>query len=84
MVTDEPGGTSNDDAMRVAESNICAHRHEFVGKEHSGFVHPVVHKDRTGSLGGEDNKRAHKIGRETGPKLGLEFLANAQFLGVGE
>lgn len=74
MASEQGGRTGDDDAMGVAESDIGPHGDKFIGKEHPGFVHPVVDERGTFGLSGQNYKGAHKIGGETRPNVGLEFL----------
>ncbi len=61
--------------MRIGKGDVGTHERETVSKEHAGFVHPIVTKGDTFGLSGKDNKRAHDISREAGPRASLEALS---------
>src|SRR5919205_3189401 len=63
----------DDAAVRVAQHDAGAHRHELVDEEHAPLVHPVVHEGGAGGLRGQHDDGRGQVGGEAGPGVGCNL-----------
>ena len=69
----KPRRSRYDGAMRIAQHDARAHRHQLVDEEHARLEHLLVHEDHAVALRRRDDGDGHEIGGKRRPRLILEL-----------